>query len=74
MSPQKLLRGAGLTIGLMAGVIFSSSAASPAPATPLLTEYYTTCQWNGCPTTGNDICFTAWDGHYICTRPYSRDV
>ncbi len=58
---KKLLVAAVAALGLAV----SSSEASISAAT----DYPTTCQWNGCPTPGNAICFVAWNGYYICTRP-----
>ena len=43
-------------------------------ASTTTTTYPTTCQWNGCPQTGLDVCFVANNGHYICSKPWLTPV
>lgn len=74
MSSRKLM----VAIAVVSGASLASSGmptARAATARPgAVPDYPTTCQWNGCPTPGDEICLVAWNGHYICTKPYSRIV
>ncbi|MBP6670697.1 MAG: hypothetical protein KA180_14685 [Gemmatimonadales bacterium] len=54
-----------LSGALLGSLLSAPPATSPAPSPE---EYPTTCQWNGCPNTGFDVCFVT-STYYLCVKP-----